>query len=269
MIGTREALELLRWLTEADSRATGPAMWSGWKANLIDDLVRRTTAVLAGADPEPLPVLNTHQAELVAAGTLAVEISVEPDGDHVTVVAPDRHGLLATVVGVMVLQRLDVRRLNATIHQADAGRPSPSAPTALIFAAVTPRLGGELPDPVLLREELARALSGQLDVAAALAERAAAYPMPAVARLAAPRVLWDDQPSGDAAVVQVRAADAPGLLARLASTLHDCGLQMHMARCTTLGAEVIDAFYVTEPDGTPVASPERRQTVSDALLAVT
>ena len=45
--GTGETLELLAALTKADSLATGEAVWSSWKEELIDDLVRRVDAVLA------------------------------------------------------------------------------------------------------------------------------------------------------------------------------------------------------------------------------
>ncbi len=48
-VGDRTRLELLAGLTEADSRATGPAAWGSWKAGLVADLVRRSQARLAGA----------------------------------------------------------------------------------------------------------------------------------------------------------------------------------------------------------------------------
>ena len=47
-VGDREVLALLAALTKADSLATGEAVWSTWKEELIDDLVRRVDAALRG-----------------------------------------------------------------------------------------------------------------------------------------------------------------------------------------------------------------------------
>ena len=41
-------LELLAALTEADSLATGPSAWGGWKAGLVRELSARTASTLRG-----------------------------------------------------------------------------------------------------------------------------------------------------------------------------------------------------------------------------
>ncbi|HAP77627.1 MAG TPA: hypothetical protein DCR14_16300 [Acidimicrobiaceae bacterium] len=51
-VGDSETLHLLAGLTEADSRATGPAAWSDWKRSLLRELVSLTDAVLRGAHHE-------------------------------------------------------------------------------------------------------------------------------------------------------------------------------------------------------------------------
>jgi [protein-PII] uridylyltransferase len=115
-VGSAEVLELLHALTEADSAATGPAAWSSWKAGLVQDLVRRTAALLAGAPlPRPAPLAD-WQAALVEAGAYALQAR----GDEVTVVAPDRPGLLSTVTGALALHRLDVRSASVFAREAPA-----------------------------------------------------------------------------------------------------------------------------------------------------
>ncbi len=51
VVGTAERLALLRALSEADGRATGPSAWSDWKAQLVDQLTQRVSARLSG-DPD-------------------------------------------------------------------------------------------------------------------------------------------------------------------------------------------------------------------------
>ena len=64
----------------------------------------------------------------------------------------------------------------------------------------------------------------------------------------------------------MRAHDRIGLLYRLTRALADTGLDVRSARMTTLGAEVVDAFYVTDGSGGLVTDPAVRGEVEQALL---
>ena len=78
-------------------------------------------------------------------------------------------------------------------------------------------------------------------------------PPRAAPRSPAPKVTLVDEASETATVVEVRAHDAPGLLWRVGRALGECGLDVRAARVETLGAEVVDVFYVTDADGEPLA----------------
>src|SRR6266496_3179352 len=109
-VRSRVLLELLHALAIADGLATGPAAWNDWKATLVADLVRRVEAVLDG-DPMPQPApLRDDQLALAAEGAPAATVR----GSEVTVVAPDRPGLLWRAAGVLASHRLAVRSANAT-----------------------------------------------------------------------------------------------------------------------------------------------------------
>jgi len=110
-----------------------------------------------------------------------------------------------------------------------------------------------------------RAYDDALPLATALAERERAYARTTAAVVPA-RVLWMDDASESATVVEVRAHDRIGLLYRLTRALADAHLDVRSARMTTLGAEVVDAFYVVTDDGALVTDPDRRQQVEQALL---
>ena len=75
-----------------------------------------------------------------------------------------------------------------------------------------------------------------------------------------------DDASATATVVEVRAADAAGVLHRITGALDACGLDVRTAHISTLGADVVDAFYVVGPDGRPLTDPALRRRVEEAVL---
>jgi [protein-PII] uridylyltransferase len=252
--GDARVLELLAALAVADGKATGPAAWSPWKATLVAELARRAQAVLSGGSPPPPPVLTPERLRLARHGGGAVRVtSARASVSRVTVVAPDRPGLLWQAAGVLALHRLAVR--SATVLS--------DGTTSVIEFAAMPEFGSP-PDPAALEAGLRQMLAGRLDVAGLLARRRAAYrsalPVPP------PRVTLVDDASHTATVVEVRAHDRPGLLWRIGQALGGCGLDVRAARVETLGAEAVDAFYVVDGEGRPLDDAELRARVRTRVL---
>lgn len=256
-VGTPEVLELLRALSEADGRATGPGMWDDWKASLVNTLVNRVAALLAGAEiPLPDDELPAPVLELARRGQLAVIAEGTTEASRITVIAPDRPGLLCRSAGVLALHRLGIRAATATSV----------GDTAVTVFDVDPSFLAEV-DAGRIREDLRRALEGTLDVGQRLAKRAASASS-AKSALPAPRVLLAAHASSSATVLEVRAHDQPGLLFTVTQTLAAHGLDVRTARVETLGAEVVDAFYLTDRLGAPLspaASESVRRAVEEAL----
>ena len=247
-VGDRGTLELLAVMVEADSLATGPSAWGGWKAGLVADLVERTNQLLAG-QPAPAPTpLITEDLEMVmdtvrSHGVPA--LSIEPP--QVTVVAPDRSGLLAEVTGVLALHGLNVR--SAVV----AG----SHGVAVEVFTVEPERG-RWPASAKLSNDLAAVMDGTLAVDEQLAVRAHTYrnAQPAhVAQLVSTQVTVDNNASDAATVVEVRAEDVVGQLHRITRALVACHLDVTSAKVSTFGSAVVDAFYVRGPDGRKLTDP--------------
>jgi len=254
-VGSRQMLELLHALAIADGQATGPAAWNDWKAGLVAGLVRRVAAVLGGAPPPgPLP-LRPGQVALAEAGQPAAMVA----GSQVTVVAPDRPGLLWQAAGVLAAHRLAVRSANATSHG-----------TMAVTSFTVAHPFGEPPDATLVTSDLRRALAGDLDLAERLDRQGLRGTRAGSAHrpwLAPPRVTLVDDASRTATVVEVRAHDAPGLLWRIGRALGECGLNVRAARVETLGAEAVDVFYVVGADGRQVTDAATRGLIAAQVLS--
>jgi [protein-PII] uridylyltransferase len=246
-VGSLEVLELLHALTEADSAATGPAAWSAWKGQLISELVGRASALLSGQPSPPPATLSAEQEELVARGQLALHL----DGELVTVIAPDREGLLAISAGVLALHRLDVRAASVFTRGA----------TAVTVFRVSPRFGA-MPDWSVVLGDLRHALDGSLPLEEKLAAREAAYPRPVVP-LAPSTVRLVDDASETSTVVEVRASDELGVLHRICTVLSSHHLDVRSAHISTLGADVVDAFYVPR-----LSDDAQRDALVKDLLAI-
>jgi [protein-PII] uridylyltransferase len=252
----RERLSLLAALTSADGQATGSAAWGPWKADLVLRLVEKVDAVLSGVPIAPsVPTeLTAEQAELVAAGKLAVRAT----GKHVTVVAPDRPGLLAAVAGVLALNGCNVRR--AMLNSAEGDM-------AVDVFIVEPTFD-RLPDWEKVERDLQGALDGTLPLVERLAEQDRTYARgrrPASARPAVRQVTIDNATSDRASIIEVRTPDRVGLLQRIAATLVASDLDVVSALADTLGHEVVDTFYVRETNGEKISDQTRIHEVRELL----
>jgi len=252
--GPAEFVALLQLLTEADSQATGPAVWSSWREVLYRELGARAQAVLAGERVAGAESAPAGQAE--ADRTLASQASLAPDRIAVHAVAPgsagvgridvaipDQVGALALVAGVLTLRHVRVLAAELNTTEIDGAEGKLYAVLRWTVAAEY----GELPDLVRLRTDLRSARAGTLKIAERLAtrdEEQAAFrkqrpgtPPPSVRVLASA--------SETATVLEVRAEDTPGLLYRIAAAISGTGADIVRARIATLGPQAVDVFYLS------------------------
>ncbi|MEZ0366699.1 [protein-PII] uridylyltransferase [Mycobacterium sp. pUA109] len=250
-------LEVLHALTEADALATGPGVWSDWKASLVADLVRRCRLVMAGEPlPHPDPIDPEH---LALAAMHRVHVGLHQlAGQHlyqVVVIAPNARGLLSKAAGVLALNRLRVHLASVNIHNE----------VAIDEFVVSPQFGSP-PAAELLRQQLIGALAGDIDVFGLLEQRdtdvqrtpvaEVATGVPAHSGVAPPRVLWFEGPPGRL-MIEIRATDHTGLLARLTRAIERAGADIAWAKVTTLGSMVGDVFCVVPPARGARAAVER------------
>jgi [protein-PII] uridylyltransferase len=248
--GDSQLLELLHALAEADSKATGPGVWSDWKASLMAELVRRCRLVMAG---EPLPQAEpTTPHYLSLAADHGVHVEIKPgDGERsqAVMLAPDKRGLVSKAAAVLALNSLRIHSATVNVHEG----------VAIAEFVVSP-LFGSPPAADLLRQQFVGALAGDVDVLGMLEKRESDAANSALARAgeiqagapltrstAPPRILWLDTVAPDHLVVEVRAMDRVGLLALLAQALERAGVDIAWAKVNTFGSTAADVFCMAVP----------------------
>jgi len=245
-IHDREELELLAALTEADARATSEKAWTTWRASLIKSLVRRASVELSEHltfESEPREVLVPASLRADPTG-VAVTVDEHADGSTVTVMSADRVGLLADAAAMLALQRVSVRAARAWTDEGIGLSEWQVARTGL--------------DAAVMREQLAQIASGRLDAASRFQARADAK--------LAPIVVLHPEASERATVLEVRAADRPGVVYLVCAALARMGLTVASAHVDTLGPQAVDVFYVQASEDGALA-PERAAEAADAVRA--
>ena len=187
---------------------------------------------------------------------------------ELTVCAKDRPGLFLRVCGVLSMHRLDVVGAKIlTTAQGGAIDTFRIDHTRAVQQDENPT-DAELWSRV--RSDIEAALAGELDVDAMVAQARRAYRAPTSVRKARQRIHTSVSIDNDVArgqtVVEVHAADRPGLLFTLAGCLYALGMRISSALISTRVNRVVDIFYVTEADASKITDPARHEQVREAVL---
>lgn len=276
-LGDPRIVRMLFILSQADGRATGREAWTDWKSSLVAELYKRVVVALeTGEKPQRSdvgsrareleafdPVLATSAGHLLDTlppsylavtevediaddlrlllhppipGRVTCHIAPAWEAEHmvVTVCVVDRPGALARTAGVLALHRLSV--LTARAYSTTNG-------LALERFVVAPHPGADLDR---LRADIEAVYSGRLALDARLERKISDYGARGISRVEV-RILQDE--SEHSTVLEVRSPDATGLLYALTSALSDLDLDIHVAKIDTLGARVVDVFYVRSLGG--------------------
>ena len=290
IVGDHVHLDYLYLLTIADIRGTNPGLWNDWKDALLHDLYRSTVQALmrglenpieradlaretrdaaaglvadAGTDARRAAELwsnfgddyfirhtadeiRWHTSNILGAGAGDIPLVLIRDGRggiEIFVYAPDREFLFAA--SASILGRLGFTVLHSRIITGNHGMTLDSY---VVEEVDRPAAGDSRHEEI--RAALRRGLRNPAQVPRT------------VRRLAKRRLKHFSIPvevdftrdaSGRCTVMEVIAADRPGLLARIGWTLADAGVHIRNARIATFGERAEDVFDVTDASGQPLA----------------
>jgi [protein-PII] uridylyltransferase len=277
-IGGLERLQLLYLLTVADSRATGPSMWSDWKATLLRTLFSRCATRFGPDWPAQAGTTREEVLEMSGMGQRVNELddhlSGMPDDYLRSVSAADVVWHMDLIKGLEGASNVGLRADDPVGTAVVVGETQPDfrRRVADVFAAngidvlearLLTRADGLVVDIFRVRDDrtgdcvdsekwqrvrvdLDAGLLGELDTESKVADRAAAY---GDAPETPPVVSGSmDRASGEL-VLTVKCSDRIGRLAEILKALSALRLDIRLAKIDSRQGEVIDTFHVTSPLG--------------------
>jgi [protein-PII] uridylyltransferase len=250
---------------------------AGLRAKLAELAGEESLPIIDGIDPRLFVQLTPRQTARhvrlisttrAATPRVGLEVHCWPLKGHseLAIVAPDAPGVLAAIAGALTASRVDV--LGAVLGHVEL----PEGRLVVDVFYVRDLKGAAIPDDDArwerlladLRALLANARPDPTEVANLIAKRRPRSSMP---KRVTPGVITEiklHDESNAATIVEVATLDRVGVLYAITQTLADLGLDISLAKVSTEGEKVADAFYVTRA-GKRITDEAERQQIVDRL----
>jgi [protein-PII] uridylyltransferase len=305
-VGDPLHLDYLYLLTVADIRATNPTLWNSWKDALLAELFLSTRRALRRGLQKPIDqaerimetLLNArgqlerqainpawveefwqrldeeyflrHSADEIAWQTQAilnndrrelplvlVRSHAQRGGTEIFIYAEDQEHLFAVTTSA-----LDYLGLNVSDARIVPTRDGYTLDTY----RVVDESGKAIHDPYLIQEILS-ILKQRLPwpykpgplTQRRTPRRLKLFPI-------ATEINFSQGGRNHCTVMEVIAADRPGLLARIGHALMEHGLRVKNAKIATLGARAEDVFYITTREGQPLTDEVRQAALREDIV---
>jgi [protein-PII] uridylyltransferase len=290
-------LDYLYLLTVADIRATDPKKWNSWKDALLRELyVATKRALLRGLryQQEADDLLQEKQRKayrlLEERGiahkqahdlwlNLSIDYFLHSSPEEIawhteTILATDRNTLpeirilkksergcseiflycedqpgLFTLTTAL-LDRLHLNIVDARIETSDVG-------TTLDSYSVLEENGKPIRTKSREKEIIEKLKQGLLDPESIDLKVQRRIPRQLKHFSVPTRIDFYQDESNRRTIMQLVTSDRPGLLAEIGLAFARCGITLHNAKISTVGAEVADTFFITDHDGSPLYDPAR------------
>ncbi|MDE0292427.1 MAG: [protein-PII] uridylyltransferase [Candidatus Dadabacteria bacterium] len=306
-IPDQETLSLLYLLTFADIRSVGPDVWKDWTGMLLQELYVKTLRQMsagtyrrktdeewmqkmtsdivvdaAGEIPErkvtkilkKMPVSYFGQfsrqnilrhVKLLNSieGKFATEVIRYEEYDEFTVCAPDKKGIFSEFCGVLSANGLNIlgARIVTTLDKKAFD---------VFYVERTDYLTEEEYGEVWKKvdKNLSKVLDGDVEVNELVERRKRNYSsygrkIPEYP----PEIVFDNESSDKATVIEVYAHDREGLLYSITKTIAELNLSIDYAKISTRADQVADTFYVRDSRGRKISGAEKLKKIEDFLIS--
>lgn len=262
IVQSPERLKMLLPLTVADIMAVGPDIWNNWKAGLLRQLYHlayaRMTGIQAEKDTKELAYFEKTISKITPHhGSRITLFQGSGDTSQLVVSTPDRKGLFATLAGAIAAAGANI--VQARIFTRTLG-------DALDVFDLQDQAGRAYENEKFIIKTIKRALDGTLDIDEEIKLRRSQQARSKRANSTPPaRVIIDNTASYLHTLVEINAADRPGLLYDITATLTAEGMNIHAAKVATFGRHAVDVFYIKDKTGLKIEHPERLASLEKAL----
>ena len=306
-IPDQETLSLLYLLTFADIRSVGPDVWKDWTGMLLQELYVKTlrqmsagtyrrktdeewmqkmtsdiVADAAGEIPErkvtkilkKMPVSYFGQfsrqnilrhVKLLNSieGKFATEVIHYEEYDEFTVCAPDKKGIFSEFCGVLSANGLNIlgARIVTTLDKKAFD---------VFYVERTDYLTEEEYGEVWKKvdKNLGKVLDGDVEVDELVERRKRNYSsygrkIPEYP----PEIVFDNESSDRATVIEVYAHDREGLLYSITKAIAELNLSIDYAKISTRADQVADTFYVRDSRGRKISGVKKLKKIEDSLIS--
>lgn len=295
-------LDLLYIHSICDLRAVDPDAWTEWKHSIINEFYHRIKEALTIGDfylyiqsskakktKERVMALIKEEKELellkylegfeeeyfitFSPEEIVYHLKVLRSGEgkkifyekrdayekgysEIIITGPDEHGIFAKLAGAISISGLNI--LNALIFSREDGR-------ILDVFRVTEK--GTFEPPRFFEWEkfgiiLDKIMEGKIDIKEHIRIGGKPYKS---APYFPEEIIINNELSKRWTVVEVKAADRPGLLYTIASTISELGYNIRTARVLTLGNSASDVFYITGKEGKKIEEEEKIRNLYESL----
>ena len=306
-IPDEETLSLLYLLTFADIRSVGPDVWKDWTGMLLQELYvktlrqmsagtyrrktdeewmqKMTSDIVTDADGEiperkvrkilkkmPVSYFSQFSRQNILRhvrlldsieGKFATEVICYEEYDEFTACAPDKKGIFSVFCGVLSANGLNIlgARIVTTLDKKAFD---------VFYVERTDYLTEEEYGEVWKKvdKNLRKVLDGDTEVDELVERRKRNYSsygrkVPEYP----PEIVFDNESSDKATVIEVYAHDREGLLYSITKTIAEMDLSIDYAKVSTRADQVADTFYVRDSRGRKISGDKKLKKIEDSLIS--